>query len=912
MQKNSFPSGKREILLAWALFIIPFLILQGEKKEEVINPSPISSSFANPNLTGPENLCIVFGGVIGTYSAGGDPSSDVYSWLVTGPQGTEVFNRTGGSQFETIKVSFNEVGVYRLSLSVRRNASVIYTEDKNITVQKGPELELLPDYLLCGEKPTLIRAINPATPEISQFEFIWRDIGDNIVGRTNELEVSQEGFYKIELFKRGANGQQFCSIIGSTYVGPSLDYKMTLSSPSICQGGSMVVGIDTPLAGDWFLLSPGDSQYQKFESSFSLELKSENLSKTGIYTVKFSAIDPQYPDCRSERKISFEVKESPKFEISLLQKPDNCIEDNGSFSIKAISNLDSIRIFETGQVFSNFSSGQTQTLTTLKPQIYSIAAYSGSCEFIALFNLETKNPPIINSSTPEITLPEYSIEPEKCLVSGVEPGSINLVFNQGKVNGEFRILSLGLGEVSAGQILNNDQLSIPLFGGNYLFELKIEGCTYPIKEFSIPKIQEASFSIPKEITICQTFNLKPETSQDLNFTLKFPDGSEQSRNSEDFFTLTQEGTYELIASPTNTSSGLCPKSQSFTAKLASDFSLNLSLFEEDCFGNQVYQAVIEGILPEQTSIRWINSDGEIVGRNEFFFSTAVGDYSLIVQPLQSGFCPENPLFFTVKPPVLQVDVNMEANKICPEPGTSLIKVSTNEEEVKNTEWIYFNDLGERRALPEFKDQLEILVEEEGNYEIVVYNRIGCEIGRNFIKVEKSQLLTLPVLEDEYGVCSKGKSGPSLDPGDFDQYFWYLDDVLVSEDPVFNPKETGEYLLKVITKDGCEFYKAFSTYDACSFEYVMPNAMVLGDPSRNFEVILSKGITDAELFIFNRQGELIHYEKSEEIPIETPFLLWEGRFEGKFIPSGTYAVVLYLKNSEYNYLEKVTSSLLVIQ
>jgi hypothetical protein len=900
------------MLLAWIFFLSPLFLLQGGKKGEGINPSTIILAMANPSLTGPENLCIVFGGVIGTYSAGGNTSSDVYTWKVAGPQGEEVFNRTGGSQFETIKVSFNEIGIYKLSLSVRRNTSIIYTEKKDITVQKGPELALLPDYLLCGEEPTLIQAIDPATPEFNQFEFIWRDIGNNIVGRSNDLEVNKEGFYKIELFKRGSSGQQFCTILGSSYVGPSLDYKMTLSSSSICQGGSVVVGIDTPLAGEWFLQSPGESQYQKFESSFSLELKPENLSKIGDYTVKFSAIDPAYPDCRSERKISFEVRESPKIDISLLQKPDNCIEENGSFSIKALSSLDSIRVFETGQLFTNISPGQIQTLTTLKPQIYSIAAYSDGCEFITLFNLETKDPPVVNAGTPDINIPEYIIEPEKCSQSGVESGFIKLNFNQGNVNGEFRILSLGIGEVITGQITNENQLTIPLMAGNYIIELKIDGCTYPIKEFSISKIQEVSFSIPKEITICQTFNLKPETSQDLSFRLKLPDGSEQSSNPGDSFTVTQEGIYELIASPSNPSSGLCPKSQLFTAKLASAFSFDLSLFEEDCFGNQVYQAVIEGLLPEHTSIRWINSEGEIVGRNEFFFSTAIGDYSLIVQPLQSGFCPKNPIFFTVKVPVLQVDVNMEANKICPEPGTSQISVSTNMEELKTSEWIFFNDSGERKALPEFNNQLEITVEKEGNYEIVVYNRIGCEIGRNFIKVEKSQLLTLPILEDEYGVCSKVKSGPSIDPGDFDQYFWYLDEVLVSEDPVFNPKETGEYLLKVITKDRCEFYKSFSTYDACAFSYVMPNALVLGDPSRIFEVTLSKGITDIELFIYNRQGELIHHEKSEEIPIEVPFLQWEGRFQGKLIPIGTYAVVLFIKNSEYNYREKITSSLLVIQ
>lgn len=113
-------------------------------------------------------------------------------------------------------------------------------------------------------------------------------------------------------------------------------------------------------------------------------------------------------------------------------------------------------------------------------------------------------------------------------------------------------------------------------------------------------------------------------------------------------------------------------------------------------------------------------------------------------------------------------------------------------------------------------------------------------------------------------------------------------------------------------DGCEFFETFSTYDACSFEYALPNALVLGDPSRNFQVTLSEGVTEAELFVLNRQGTLIHYEKAAEIPFGEPFLQWDGTSGGKFIPSGTYVVVLAVSNPLYDYEEKITTSLLVLE
>ena len=89
-------------------------------------------------------------------------------------------------------------------------------------------------------------------------------------------------------------------------------------------------------------------------------------------------------------------------------------------------------------------------------------------------------------------------------------------------------------------------------------------------------------------------------------------------------------------------------------------------------------------------------------------------------------------------------------------------------------------------------------------------------------------------------------------------------------------------------------------------------MVLGDPSKNFQVYLSEGVTEAELFIFNRGGTLIHFEKALEIPFEQAFLKWDGVSFGKLIPVGTYVVKLRVRNPLYDYEEVITSSLLVIE
>jgi hypothetical protein len=283
----------------------------------------------------------------------------------------------------------------------------------------------------------------------------------------------------------------------------------------------------------------------------------------------------------------------------------------------------------------------------------------------------------------------------------------------------------------------------------------------------------------------------------------------------------------------------------------------------------------------------------------------------LVQPLESGFCPVSPVPFEVVAQIISVPMDLEANKICPDPNFAIVTLSTLEAEVNRTEWIFFDENDQRVDLVQFDGLFEIEVENPGTYEVVAYNLLGCEIGRNFIAVENSILLAKPQVDESYGICSKGKKGPIIDPGDYASYSWFFGDQLVSTDSKFSPNQVGDYTVRVVTIDGCEFFASFSTYDACSFEHVFPSGMILDDASRSFEVRVSEGITSVELYIINRKGELIHSDRTEEISYGTPILKWDGKVAGTNIPTGTYVVILIGKNPLYQFEEKIIGSLLVL-
>lgn len=869
-----------------------------------------NSILVDPELVGPEKLCIVFGGVIGTYSGGGDPATDIYSWLVLDSEGNELFNRSGGSQFETIKVSFDEIGIYQVQLSVRRGTQIIYEDQLSVNVSRGPELALLPDYLLCGVEPVELIAINPETPNISNYTFTWKDIGGNIVGDQNKFYVAEEGTYIVELFISSSSGVQNCLIRGETYVGPSLDFEVFASKPILCEGEQVILSTDTPISGEWFIQKPGSSQKESIGSAFSLTLKTEDLNDLGVYKASFSTPDPLFPDCPSERSVTFEVTESPNISVREINLPRDCVDPTGIFSVNAISGLDSLIIPELNFIQKDIPLGLENVFEDLLPQIYTVSAFKNGCEFTTLMILEAQDPPT-SSNPPSQVEVNYTFEKEECNEFTVTPGFINVRFPEGKINAEYRILSTSRGVIRQGAINDQDSLQVSLSSGRYFFELKIEGCTYPIEEFRIENQPQVSFSNPALINICETFDFVPQTSEDLLFTLQFPDGTVQELSSGDAFILTEPGDYELIGRERNGTSGNCPRSTTFSASLSEPIVFDAVLIEEDCFGNEVYEAQLQGIESNEASIRWLNESNEIVGRNEIFYPTGIGKYSLVVQPLASGFCEVAPVNFEVEPPVLSVPVSLEATKICPEPGSSIITLETDEEEVTNVEWIFYDSLDNRTDLIEFENSFEIQVFEIGTYEAVVYNELGCEIGRTLIPVENSQLLTLPELNDTYDVCNKDNSIPAIDPGEYMEYAWYFEETLVSTSRLFKPTEVGNYTLWVTTEDGCEFADQFRTIEVCSFDVVFPNALVLGDPDRDFRVLVSEGVTDAEVFIHNRQGALVHHSEALEIDSETPILRWQGDYQGQKIIPGTYAVVLILRNSEYGFEEKVTSSLLVL-
>lgn len=870
------------------------------------SPIVAENLFADPLLTGPDNLCIIFGSAIADFSGGGEAATDVYDWVITNPSGGEHFTRYGGATFQNISVQFSQLGVYNVALSVRRGNDIIYTSSKSLSVIQGPQIVLQPDYLLCGSTPAILTAINPSTPNINQYTFEWTNSSGDIIGNQNELSVADEGYYFISLFLTNSSGGTDCQINGGTYVGPPRDFQLLINSPEVCMGANVELGLDTPIPGQWLVQKIGETDLIDFGTAFSLSLDSEeDLFGSGNYRAVFRAEDSQYPDCISERDINFIIKDQAEFIYSDVSVASGCNMQDGSFLFSAESDIDLLRINELSFLEADLSAGETRSFSNLYPGIYVLEAQLDGCNRSEVV--------IIPNSNPDPSMLFEVIEVgEACSETGKSNGIIRVNFLNGPYTGEYRVVDASGAASFTGVISNVSSFEVSVPGNNYAIEIiSPSGCKLPENRIlNVPAQEFVSFSVPEVITICGDFDFIPSTDQNLVFTLVSPSGQVETKNSNDLFVLNQSGDYTLTGTSLDASLTLCPKTIPFSVINIETPDFEPVLESEDCFGNKLYRAELNGVDPSTVSIRWYDENLKIVGRGEMWYPTAYGNFSLDVQPRASSLCGFNPKPFEVRQPVFEVDVTLTAGLICGEGQFATVSMESDFEEVDRIEWIFIAADGSQGILTQFADEREIEVGEEGTYEAVVFNRVGCEIGRNLILVMKSYDEARPEIKPFYSICTESNYGEIVNPGSFETYEWFLNGEFISDEPTLNLRREGNYTLLVTNADGCIFESSFSTFEDCTFEAVFTTGMNLNDVNKHFEVYVNNSVEKAQIWIHNRNGELIHFCESDVIQSRVAFCQWDGLIRGKEIPVGSYSVTMRIMSPRFGLEKKIRRNLVV--
>lgn len=861
------------ILLLGLLFLAigssAFYLSESRKlKEEPRN-------FNLPNLTGPKTLCFTFGGksILGTFSGGGIPETDVYTWKIFGPSGDQISQTlTGGELLQTINYTFSTPGQHRVELQVRRGVIVFPTQSLNVMVQERPTSTLNSAYSLCGAEPLTLQAISPSSPNFGNYNFEWTNSSGTILSTSNLLTVNQPGSYSVVVFVPNSSGSPECSTVFTTQVTDSNNTKIESEEDSFCSNLGLTLTTNPSSQGKWFIQKSGSpKEYLINPNANSILLTSADMVEGfGDYHVIFEVINPNAVNCLIRKTKTITYYPQPDFEILDPIPSSACETADGGIVIRALTDIDFILIEDTKISTPPLKAGETYTIPGIESGAYNLISVLGKCHNSYASVVPLGNPP------PELEYEIADIQGETCTPDGKLEGSILVNLLNGPTDGYFNILTEKGDLVAKESFSNQTELQISLPGGKYVFELSNQdSCSFAKEEkIEIPGKLLVDYWVPEEIFICQSGELIPTSANpDLEYELISPSGVSQFKSSSEPFSITEEGEYKVIGRSPNDPL-YCPVSKFLNVFLVDPVDFEVVLIEEDCQGNRTFEADIKGRDPNSVIFTWFNEKDEIVGSGQFLNPISTGEFKLDVQPSNSSACPIPPKSFLVKEPILTMTVELSATQLCEIGPKAIVKAELEyPEEATDLNWRRFDSNGDIVELPEFKNQNEIEIDQPGTYEVAVLSIIpevnkNCELGRKSILVElnldrvafdvpeeitfceetfvfpeTSQPVVFEVSSPD-GIIQKFNSGESFVLSSSGEYIVYGYDP--SPSPKFCPnqktilatrKEKVEFVPKFLTQDcqGVSFYTAelgTAQESEVEFRWLNSNGEVLGT-SKNF-------------------------------------------------------------------------------
>jgi len=879
------------------------------------------SSIPEPELSFPARLCLDPElGAEALLEGAGEPDIDSYFWTITHEDGTVIQNAFGGpgDQFQNLEQIFNRPGKYKIKLQVDRCAEVNYDSfEGEIVVVAPPSLTLKADETLCSGTPITLTAIDGYNPADGLYDFRWTNAAGQVLGdvNSNSITVDEESIYSVSVSYRVPGGLSseeaaffdVCPATAEVFVGPAFQFDLNQTAEEVCyEETSVTFAPNTPISGEWYYEKNNDGVRVPLGEFFELVLYINNLPGAGSYEIIFVTIDPILQGCVVEKKVALLVNELPLFIPESTQAASDCATADGAFNITMQASASEVKIPDLGLTFSNVVSGDVIPVSGVLPGAYTIEATNISgCTFFASVSIENLNPP----SAYDFTVTETD---EICASTGVSPGVLLITFTSGVAqSGTYSIVRQGDGQIFTGNIPNLPSFPVSVPHGEYVIELiDPAGCRIPdTKTYLIEQKFEVLFSVPTSVSACEEFLFTPTGPKPLNYAVTTASGNLISPNSNGEYRLTLSGKYRVRGE--DPAAVDCPKEIEMDVRISQQIDFEISPPIVDCAAGLRYEAILLNALPQDVLFLWKDDLGVIVGRRQTFIPSRDGNYSLEVQPATGGLCPTLTKTFIGKTLTAALPLTLDIAPFCKGQTGTVLTVVADLSSVAKFEW-YSVLNGTRTRLTQFDNLPLISVSQEGTYEVLLRSEFDCELGRANGVVVKSTIEP-PVLPfQEATICAVEGNTLSINPGIYDNYSWMLDGIEVSKDAIFTPTKPGNYELIVSDKLGCEYSATFKIVEDCRLKVSYPNAVVLGDPNKSFILYANEYIDEIQVFIYNRWGELIYFCETENLEPKRAFCLWDGTVYGKFVPIGTYAVVVRFTSREQKLTQSETKAITIIQ
>jgi gliding motility-associated-like protein len=325
----------------------------------------------------------------------------------------------------------------------------------------------------------------------------------------------------------------------------------------------------------------------------------------------------------------------------------------------------------------------------------------------------------------------------------------------------------------------------------------------------------------------------------------------------------------------------CPVDTTFTVSVFDSPLVTIEPLNDGC---QEDLSVRANVNPSGNySYVWSNNGNPVSNGNlqTVNFST-VGNYSLevLVSNQQTGCtATAGPQDFEV---FEEINVNLTSSQACDDGNPVLLRAESN-----ITGLTYNWSRGGDQIADQNTDTLS--VQEEGTYRVTAILS-ACSAS------DTTNVNRLPTTEtgfqENYTYCAEDdinldNTFVTIEPTNtFIEFEWYSleSNSLLSSDPslVVSGGEEGRIEARLTNAFGCETVDTVLVENDCEPRIFIPTAFTPNGDGLNDELeVRPRFITNFEIFIFTRWGELIFHSNSQEFK-------WDGTFNGRELPMGTYA------------------------
>ncbi|WKN32760.1 gliding motility-associated C-terminal domain-containing protein [Porifericola rhodea] len=865
------------------------------------------NSFPEPNIT-VDNACV--GNEINFSAQGRDNVIETYSWELRRSDGITIGLPDSVRSLQSFTFTLDSVGTYeaRVTLSNPCDADTVLIQ--SFDVGQSAEVTLPESVNLCNGGVE-VSAIDPGTPDIANYTFSWVQVGQVGGGNLpdqNTITITEGGEYTVTV--TNVDG---CESEGFVFV---VDTRPEINLPedfTLCQNETRELDVEIPSPGDpgyeWIVLDAND-QTVATSNEPVIEV-SELTPNPGVFRYTVTVTDDAPEACFIQDTVVVTIEQAPVVSAT-AQPTSNCGVDDGAITLD-LNGADPSTL-----TFSWTNSSGSVVSTVQNPSNLPAGAY--------IVNVTNSQGCVANASAAvEDQGADFNIDNVSTIDSGCDDNSgiITVTIDDQNTPAVFPVSwtlsGNGVNRSGSAPATSRDAsgftpIDIPgLSAGFYNVEIRSAGnCLQARTDIEVP-VNEDSVEfdlVESPISVCGPtatirVDYNPTGGEVWQFRWFRPNGTEipTSDNQRSSLNLNsgnfQSGVYMVEVTNLNRPD-LCPGTQEVRVTFGDPFDFDIVEVEPDNSCQTGEKQLTVNFIPESAASRdliynW-TLNGQSVGALQTITVRESGSYNLSIRERNNSACIFNDeLPVQVSQPI---SVNILYGNACADGSSIPLFASVSTEGTDSLTYRWYRPDGTRIQASNpgpagAGDSLQVLADmPEGEYRVEVETSGGC-----FAEATAS-IMRNPLPDAELGpsqiICTQDPdpaiSSVVLEVGFAPEIYWTTPkgDFVNTNNVIADVG--GTYIVEMINEFGCSSIDSIEIVDDCRPRIVAPNAF-RPDGVNNTFFVYPKYVSaeDFDIKIFNRWGELV-FQSSD------PNFRWDGTYNGKEAPLGTYPYVIQYKSS----------------